>query len=282
MCPGCERGCSINIWHRKSEWKLQGARSGAERAHRPRHAAARTRPSTARGSATRARDLAQLLRARRAPSSRCARASPSSCDGALASAARADRRGAPAGGAGVELGARTRSSPPSSAALGARFACFVKADQQPAPGEVLEDDLLIRADKNPNTRRGARAVPAAAGRCAAAPSRRDSDLVLVWGEGFSFAQLPPQAKIIYLNSWLQPENGHADVFLPISVHDRAQRPLHQLPGRGQRLRGLLRQAAPAWPMPRRCSPRWRAPAEVAHDPGPGHLRSSSSPTRWAC
>jgi NADH-quinone oxidoreductase subunit G len=29
--------------------------------------------------------------------------------------------------------------------------------------------------------------------------------------------LPAQAKIIYLNSWLQPENGHADVFLPISV-----------------------------------------------------------------
>ena len=25
------------------------------------------------------------------------------------------------------------------------------------------------------------------------------------------------AKIIYLNSWLQPENGHADVFVPISV-----------------------------------------------------------------
>ena len=45
----------------------------------------------------------------------------------------------------------------------------------------------------------------------------DTDLVLVWGEGFSFAQLPPQARIIYLNSWLQPENGHADVFLPISV-----------------------------------------------------------------
>ena len=33
----------------------------------------------------------------------------------------------------------------------------------------------------------------------------------------SFAQLPPKARVIYLNSWLQPENGHADVFLPISV-----------------------------------------------------------------
>src|SRR5205085_2517885 len=22
VCPGCERGCSIDVWHRKSEWKL--------------------------------------------------------------------------------------------------------------------------------------------------------------------------------------------------------------------------------------------------------------------
>ena len=23
MCPGCERGCSVNIWHRKAEWHLR-------------------------------------------------------------------------------------------------------------------------------------------------------------------------------------------------------------------------------------------------------------------
>jgi NADH-quinone oxidoreductase subunit G len=39
----------------------------------------------------------------------------------------------------------------------------------------------------------------------------------VWGEGFNFAGLPRGAKVIFLNSYLQPENGHADVFLPISV-----------------------------------------------------------------
>ena len=41
--------------------------------------------------------------------------------------------------------------------------------------------------------------------------------MLIWGEGFDFARIPPQAKIIFLNSYLQPENGHADVFLPISI-----------------------------------------------------------------
>jgi NADH-quinone oxidoreductase subunit G len=32
------------------------------------------------------------------------------------------------------------------------FTCFAKPDHLPQEGEVVEDDLLIRADKNPNTR----------------------------------------------------------------------------------------------------------------------------------
>jgi NADH-quinone oxidoreductase subunit G len=100
--------------------------------------------------------------------------------------------------------------------LGARFASQVKSDCQPEPGERLQDDLLIQPDKNPNGA-GARALFPSLPADAATAFPPDTDLVLVWGEGFSFAKLPPQAKIIYLNSWLQPENGHADVFLPISV-----------------------------------------------------------------
>jgi len=100
--------------------------------------------------------------------------------------------------------------------LAQRFSCFVKTDWLPAPGEPVQDDLLIRADKNPNSA-GARKRFPALPEDAAAALPADIDLVLVWGEGFSFAQLPTKAKIIYLNSWLQPENGHADVFLPISV-----------------------------------------------------------------
>ena len=45
----------------------------------------------------------------------------------------------------------------------------------------------------------------------------DADLVLVWGEGFDFARIPSRARVIFLNSYLSPENGHADVFLPISI-----------------------------------------------------------------
>jgi NADH-quinone oxidoreductase subunit G len=98
------------------------------------------------------------------------------------------------------------------ATLGARFTSFVKHDARPVPGEVIADDVLIRPDKNPNRR----AAEALFGN-APIGFPEGTDLVLVWGEGFNFTGLPRGAKVIFLNAYLQPENGHADVFLPISV-----------------------------------------------------------------
>jgi NADH-quinone oxidoreductase subunit G len=97
-------------------------------------------------------------------------------------------------------------------ALGERFTTFVKRDHLPQPGETVEDELLIRADKNPNGFT-ARALFGAA-EPVFAPG---TDLVLVWGEGFEFSRLPRGVPVIFLNAFLQPENGHADVFFPLSV-----------------------------------------------------------------
>ena len=44
-----------------------------------------------------------------------------------------------------------------------------------------------------------------------------TDLVLVWGEGADFPTLPHGVPVILMNAFLAPENGHADVFFPISV-----------------------------------------------------------------
>jgi NADH-quinone oxidoreductase subunit G len=213
VCPGCSRGCSIDIWHRKPEWKLK--------ALDPRQNARIDRVTPRENFAVngpwvcnKARDLAQQLeRARATQAMRKGQPTPlqDAIHRAAALIAAAKRPVAL-----VSNWASNEELAAFQAALGSRMACHVKTDCQPAAGEVLEDKLLIRADKNPNTAGALALFPAlpADAREAFPP---DCDLVLVWGEGFSFAQLPPQASIVYLNSWLQPENGHADVFIPVSV-----------------------------------------------------------------
>jgi NADH-quinone oxidoreductase subunit G len=213
VCPGCERGCSINIWHRKPEWRLK-ALDPAQNARIDRVTPLENPAVNGPWICNKGRDLAQMLgRARAEQPMRKGRIAELQL--ALDSARsliRAARRPV----ALVSNWASNEELAAFNRALGVHFACFTKSDVQPLPGEPIEDDVLIKPDKNPNSA-AARALfpplPADAREAFAS----DCDLVLVWGEGFSFVQLPPQAKIIYLNSWLQPENGHADVFLPISV-----------------------------------------------------------------
>jgi NADH-quinone oxidoreductase subunit G len=209
VCPGCARGCTVNIWNRKSEWRLTALDS------RQNTSIARVTPlenSAVNGPwiCNKGRDLAQIFERPRAESPML-KGRPVAQDVAMAAARRligAARR--PVAlvsnwGSNEELAA-------FKAALGSRFTAFVKRDFEPAPGETIEDDVLIRADKNPNSA-GAQALfgdaPIAFG--------PDTDLVLIWGEGFNFGHLPPNANVVYLNAWLQPENGHADVFVPLSI-----------------------------------------------------------------
>ncbi len=213
VCPGCARGCNIDIWHRKSEWRLTAldAKQNA-RIDRvtPRENAAVNGPWIC----NKARDLARLLERARAIQP-LRKGQPVEPQAAIA-AARSLIQDAHRPVALVSSWGSNEELAAFQQALGGRFSSFVKTDCEAEPGEVLEDDLLIRADKNPN-RAAALALfpPLPEADVAAFPP--DCDLVLVWGEGFSFAQLPPTAKIVFLNSWLQPENGHADVFLPVSV-----------------------------------------------------------------
>jgi len=209
VCPGCERGCSIRIWHRRGEWKLA--------ALDPRQNVAIERVTPLENPAVngpwicnKARDLARVFERPRAAQPML-KGRPVALHEALAVARglvdAARRRVAlvSSWGSNEELAAFAQ-------ALASRFRCHVKRDHVPQAGEVVEDDLLIRPDKNPNTA-GARAL------FGDAPPllEPDTDLVLVWGEGFDFGLIPAGAKVIFLNAYLQPENGHADVFLPITV-----------------------------------------------------------------
>jgi len=136
-------------------------------------------------------------------------------------------------GSNEELGALKHALP-------GRFAAFTKQDWTPHPGERLNDDLLIRADKNPNTATALALFPQqddGVGKLA-----EDTDLVLIWGEGFDFARIPAKAKIVFLNSYLQPENGHADVFIPISIQTERR-------GRYTNFRGVVSAFEPCFAKP---------------------------------
>jgi NADH-quinone oxidoreductase subunit G len=209
VCPGCERGCTVNIWHRKPEWRLN-ALDPKENVTIARVTPRENPAVNGPWICNKGRDLAQLLERARADQP-MQKGKPVPLSEALAAARRliADAKRPVAlvssWGSNEELAA-------FKAALGSRFTAFVKQDHLPAPGERVSDDLLILADKNPNTA-GARALFGEA-----APRLDDgTDLVLVWGEGFNFSQLPRGAKVIFINAFLQPENGHADVFIPLSV-----------------------------------------------------------------
>ncbi len=213
VCPGCERGCGVKIWHRKAEWKLK-ALDQQQNARIDRVTPIDNPAINGPWICNKGRDLAQIFERARAEQA-MHKGRPVELQAAMANA-RALIGAAKRPVALVSSWGSNEELAAFKAALGQRFACHVKSDWLPATGEVIEDELLIKPDKNPNGA-AARALFPALPADAQAAFPPDTDLVLVWGEGFSFAQLPPSAKIIYFNSYLQPENGHADVFLPISV-----------------------------------------------------------------
>jgi NADH-quinone oxidoreductase subunit G len=209
VCPGCERGCAVDIWHRKPEWfvrSLDARQNTAIDRVTPRDNPEVNGPWVC----NKARDLAGIFERPRA-SAPMRQGREVALDEALGAARTLIDRSRHAvalvssWASNEELQAFRRS-------LGDRFTCFVKRDMLAAPDEPVQDELLIRADKNPNGAT-ARALFGSAEPAFAA----DTDLVLVWGEGFEFSRLPRGVPVIFLNAYLQPENGHAHVFFPTSV-----------------------------------------------------------------
>ena len=209
VCPGCARGCTVNLWHRKPEWRLKALDPrDNERILRvtPRENPRVNGPWIC----NKGRDLANLLERPRALQA-MRKGAPVSLTEAI-EAAKGLIRGA---GRRVALVSSWGSNEELRAfhnALAGVFTSFVKPDRLPLDGEVLEDHLLICADKNPNT-------SAAQSLFGAVPIAipEDTELVLIWGEGVDVATLPRAARILFLGSWLLPENGHADVYIPLSI-----------------------------------------------------------------
>jgi len=211
VCPGCARGCTVQIWHRKAEWKVHALDA--------RHNACIERVTPLDNPAVngpwicnKGRDLAKIFERPRALQA-MARGSPVALDDALADArtliqsARRPVAVVSSWGSNEEL----RSF---HTAFDSRFEAYVKSDHLPADGEVLQDDLLVRSDKNPNMAGAIALFPA----LATTPEALDeADLLLVWGEGFDVVRAPARARIIIVGSFEHAQNARADVFIPVTI-----------------------------------------------------------------
>lgn len=208
VCPGCSRGCSIQVWHRKPEWKLNALDPGKN----ARIERVTPLPNPAVNGpwiCNKARDLAKFLERPRAVQA-MVRGQPATLEAAIA-AARDLIESAKRPVALVSSWGSNEELAAFAAALGSRVRSFVKADWQPKPGEVVEDALLIRADKNPNTAGAMAHFPAWDG------SFGDADVVLVWGEGVDASRVPATASVIRFGSYAGTDASSARVFVPISV-----------------------------------------------------------------
>lgn len=212
VCPGCERGCSINIWHRKHEWKLN-ALDPALNTRIDRVTPLENREVNGLWVCNKARDLAHLFERPRAEQAMQRGAAVDlsaaiSAAAALLASAKYPVALVSSWGSNEELAAFHAAFPDITG--------FVKTDHLPVPGEVIEDDLLIKPDKNPN-RKAALALYPALHEHVTAALTSDADVVLVWGEGFDLSLAPAGAKIILLGSYEHAQNAQADVFIPISI-----------------------------------------------------------------
>lgn len=213
VCPGCERGCSIDIWHRKPEWKLHNLDPKLNT--RIDRVTPHENPDVnGPWVCNKARDLAHFFeRPRAAQAMVSGRAVDTATATAEAARLLASARKAVAL---VSSNAANEELAAFAGTLATRVSPYVKVDYLPAPGEVLEDHLLIKPDKNAN-RRGALALFPALPEDIGTAITADTDLVLVWGEGFSGQGVPAGAKVIRLDGYAHAENDAADVFIPVSI-----------------------------------------------------------------
>jgi NADH-quinone oxidoreductase subunit G len=210
VCNGCARGCSVNLWRRKKQWRLNLLGDEANRA--VYRVTAFDNPEIngpwicnkgfdLHKIATRERALAPMIGAASATLDEA-------LDAAQQLLAQSQRPAAL-----VSSQASSEELAAFEAALGAKVKVYTREDCAPAPGEIVEDGFLIKADKNPNgydMRARFGSTPLTASDSAA------HDVFVVWGEWADYAILGA-AKVIHLTAYPPPNGARPDVLVPLST-----------------------------------------------------------------
>jgi len=209
VCNGCARGCSVNLWRRSSQWRLRLLGDGANRAVY-RVTAFENPDINGPWICNKGFDLHKAAARERALTPMIGGAA-ATLDEALDAARRLFAQSErPA--ALVSSQASSEELATFQATLGGRVKVYTREDCAPAPGEVVEDDILIKADKNPNgydVRARFGSAPLTP------PDARAHDLFVVWGEWADYESLGT-AKVIHLTAY-PPPTARPDVLVPLST-----------------------------------------------------------------
>jgi len=208
VCTGCARCCSINVWKRTHHWKLRSLGDDKNRL------AYRITPCDnpdingpwicntgfdLHKTLSRPRLLRPLVHGAAVPIDDAIEETKR-----LLSQAKNPAILVSAHASNEELAAL-------KSALWGKVVVYTRQDNTPQPGQVVEDSILIRGDKNPNSA-GVQALfqPKAYNPAAG------HDLVIVWGQGVELTSLG-QATIILLSSFEEARDRTADIVIPIST-----------------------------------------------------------------
>jgi NADH-quinone oxidoreductase subunit G len=210
VCNGCARGCSVNLWRRKQEWRLRRLEDGGNRTIY-RVTAFENPDINGPWLCNKGFDLHKTAARARAVTP-MVRATEATLDEAI-DAARQLLVRAQNPAALVSSQASSEELAAFQGALGGKVKAYTREDCAPAPGEVVEDGLLIKADKNPN----GYDVRARFGSVALTTGEaRNHDLFIVWGEWADYASLG-DAKVIQLTAYPPPAGAQPDVIVPLST-----------------------------------------------------------------
>ncbi|HEY6123980.1 MAG TPA: 2Fe-2S iron-sulfur cluster-binding protein [Steroidobacteraceae bacterium] len=210
VCTGCSRGCSIDLWRRKKEWRQRSL--GEERNSMVYRVTAHENPEiNGPWLCNKGFDQHKLMSRERTLTPMLGDAA-ASIDEALARA-RDLIAGARSPAALVSALASNEELDAFKRTLGAHFRVYAREDSVPQPEEVVEDDFLIKSDKNPNSH----GVRERFGWRALTPTDAQAhDLFFIWGDWGDYESFG-HARVIHLASFARQRDRHADVHIPLST-----------------------------------------------------------------
>jgi NADH-quinone oxidoreductase subunit G len=207
VCTGCSRACSLQVWRKKAERHSHAPGAGPDREVYRITAQAQDDADGSAWLCNRGFDQHVWMKRPRLAGATVA-GRPAASSEALAELRRLLMQ-AHRPAVLVSTHASNEEVEAVLARLPSSARTYVHTDRVAAPGEIREDDLLIRADKNPNRHGVARRVgldefdPGAG-----------HDLVIVWGE---IAAAPsPGTPWIHLTPVETPSESPAAVAIPIA------------------------------------------------------------------